>query len=162
VQCGKVGQYFLYFSTVISSTLLPFVVSQKLATSYGDWIKMMRPYFFLILSGAVFLAIFGIVIYTSIFGSSFSGMQELMLILLPGYVCLGMLTLTNAIYIGNGNISRIFKGDVFGFLFVLVLDMIFVKSCGAKAAALISSLGYILVFLYLWRDVKSQFGVIRR
>jgi O-antigen/teichoic acid export membrane protein len=92
-----------------------------------------------------------------IFGSEFSGMYNLMVILLPGYVCLGVMTLMNSIYIGKGNIRRIFFGDMLGLVFVFVLNRLFVPEYGAMAAAMISSLAYCLVFLYLYIGFKKQF-----
>ena len=157
VQCGKIGQYFLYFSTIISSTVLPFVISKNLGNSFSEWKKFMRPYIFLIFIFAVFIALFGKWIFPFLFGKAFNEMIEYMIILLPGYVCLGILTLVNAIYLGKGNIKKIFKGDVMGMLIVLILDSIFVPQYGAKGAAIISSATYIWVFIYLWIDLKNQF-----
>ena len=160
IQCGKIGQYFLYFSSVISSTLLPFIADKKNAVSYHDWQKIIRPYVSLILLGAIALALFGPILYTFLFGYEFYAMQPIMLILLPGYTCLGFLTLMNAIYIGNGNVERIFKGDLIGFLLVLLFDAFFVKEYGVKAAAIISSLAYILVCSYLYVGLRNQFKKI--
>ena len=46
-----------------------------------------------------------------------------MIILLPGYVCLGMLTLINAVYISRGNIRYLFWGDLGGLVLLLLLDL---------------------------------------
>ena len=86
-------------------------------------------------------------------------MNNLMLILLPGYVCLAILTLMNAIYIGKGNIKKIFKGDLMGLIIVFSFDSFLVPEYGAKAAAVISSVAYCMVFLYLWHGLKNQFSV---
>ena len=159
IQCGKIGQYFLYFSTIISSTILPFVISKNLGNSFIEWKKMMKPYIFLICFCAVLIALFGRWIFPLIFGPAFNEMIVYMLILLPGYVCLGLLTLVNAIYLGKGNIKKIFKGDVMGMLIVLILDSILVPKYGVIAAAIISSVTYVWVFIYLWVDLKHQFKI---
>lgn len=159
VQCGKLGQYFIYFSSVISSTLLPFISSGKIGSSYDEWKKFMTPYILLIITGAILMALSGNFIYPLIFGIEFSEMNNFMLIFLPGFVCLGILTLINAVYIGKGNIRRIFRGDLIGMLSVLALDIIFIPTYGAKAAAIISSFCYCMVFLYLLQDLKKQFPV---
>ena len=159
VQCGKIGQYFIYFSSVISSTLLPFISSEKLGSNFNEWKKMMKPYIILVLIGAIILTSFGQIIYPFLFGHEFLEMNNLMLILLPGYVCLAILTLMNAIYIGKGNIKKIFKGDLMGLIIVLSFDSFLVPEYGAKAAAVISSVAYCMVFLYLWHGLKNQFSV---
>jgi O-antigen/teichoic acid export membrane protein len=157
VQCGKVGQYFIYFSSVISSTLLPFLSSEKITTSYHEWKQLIKPYFILIITGAVILISTGKYIYPFVFGSDFNEMSNYMIILLPGFVCLGLLTLINAVYLSKGNVKRIFKGDIIGFFVVLVADTFLVPEYGVYAAAIVSSISYVIVFLYLWKDVEKQF-----
>jgi O-antigen/teichoic acid export membrane protein len=53
VQCGKIGQYFLYFTSIISSTLLPFIASESIGSSYIEWKKIMKPYILLISAAAL-------------------------------------------------------------------------------------------------------------
>ena len=158
VQCGKVGQYFIYFSSVISSTLLPFLSSEKITSSYHEWKQLIKPYFLLIIIGAFILIFSGKYIYPIVFGKDFSEMANYMIILLPGFVCLGLLTLINAVYLSKGNVNRIFKGDLIGFIIVLIADTFLVPQYGVYAAAIVSSISYIIVFLYLWKDVRKQFN----
>ena len=158
VQCGKVGQYFIYFSSVISSTLLPFLSSEKITSSYQEWKQLIKPYFILIITGAVILISSGKYIYPFVFGKDFNEMSHYMIILLPGFVCLGLLTLVNAVYLSKGNVKKIFKGDIIGFFIVLVADTFLVPQYGVYAAAIVSSISYVIVFLYLWKDVRNQFN----
>ena len=159
VQCGKIGQYFLYFSSVISSTLLPFISSETVGSSFIEWRKMMMPYIMLLCAGALLIALFGKSCFPLFFGNEFNEMYSFMIILLPGFVCLGMLTLINAVYIGKGNIRKIFLGDMFGLILVTGLDGWLVPQYGAYAAAIISSAAYCLVFLYLLTGFKKQFSL---
>ncbi len=157
VQCGKVGQYFIYFSSIISSTMLPFITSENIGSSFSVWFKFIRPYLMLILAGAIVLAVAGSFLYPFVFGKDFSAMNNMMLILLPGFVGLGILTLVNAIYLGKGNIKAIFIGDFSGMLFVLIFDAIFIPKYGVMAAAIISSAAYLLLCCYLLFNLKKQF-----
>jgi len=159
VQCGKIGQYFLYFSSIISSTLLPFISTETVGASFYEWKKMMKPYIGLLVGAALAIAASGAYLFPLLFGEDFNEMYKLMLILLPGFVCLGVLTLLNAVYIGKGNIRRIFLGDLMGLALVLVFDIIFVPTHGAYAAAVISSAAYCLVFLFLLSSFKKQFSL---
>ncbi len=159
VQCGKIGQYFLYFSSVISSTLLPFISTETVGASYDEWKKMMKPYILLICLAAIGIAATGHFLFPAIFGKDFGDMYPLMLILLPGFVCLGVLTLLNAVYIGKGNIRMIFTGDMIGLVLVLLFDSLFVPTYGATAAAIISSVSYCMVFLFLLNSFKKQFSL---
>jgi O-antigen/teichoic acid export membrane protein len=157
VQCGKVGQYFIYFSSVISSTLLPFIASEKIGNNFKDWFKLVKPYFIMIIAGAFLLIAVGSFLYPLVFGEEFKTMDSLMKILLPGYVGLGVLTLVNAIYLAKGNIKAIFIGDFTGMVLVWLLDAIFVPYYGMYAAALISSAAYLLLCFYLLFNLKKQF-----
>jgi len=157
VQCGKVGQYFIYFSSVISSTLLPFIASENVGSSYKEWFKLVRPYFILIFIGALVLITIGSFLYPFVFGNDFKSMNDLMRILLPGYVGLGILTLVNAIYLGKGNVKAIFIGDLSGMILVWILDALFVPTYGVYAAAIISSSAYMLLCFYLLYNLKKQF-----
>jgi O-antigen/teichoic acid export membrane protein len=155
VQCGKVGQYFLYFSSIVSTTILPFMQSEGLGSSWKSWLQLIKPYAGLIILVAVGIALTGHWIFPWVFGPLFDDMYGFMLILLPGYVCLGMLTLLNAIYMAKGKIKRIFIGDLGGCVLLLVADSFLVPVYGAYAAAWISSIAYCLAFLYLLAGVKN-------
>jgi O-antigen/teichoic acid export membrane protein len=159
VQCGKIGQYFLYFSSIISSTLLPFISTETVGASYTEWKKMMKPYILLICLVATGIAVTGKYIFPLIFGNDFNEMYYLMLILLPGFVCLGMLTLLNVVYIGKGNIGKIFLGDLTGLILVIGFDSWLVPRYGAFAAAIVSSVAYCMLFLYLLSSFKKQFSL---
>jgi O-antigen/teichoic acid export membrane protein len=157
VQCGKIGQYFIYFSSIISSTLLPFISTEKIGSDYIAWKKMIKPYILLICISALILIGIGDVIYPLIFGASFGEMYQLMYILMPGFVGLGLLTLINAIYINNKNIKKIFIGDFLGLCLVFSLDWWLIPKYGVYSAAIISSSAYVFVFLFLLFDLKKQF-----
>ncbi len=159
VQCGKIGQYFLYFSSVISSTLLPFIAAETIGKSYLEWRKMMRPYIVLLSAGAIAIALVGKQLFPLLFGKDFTQMYTYMMILLPGFVCLGILTLINAIYIGKGNIRKILTGDIMALILVMVLDTWLVPAYGAAAAAIISSVAYCMLLLYLLTGFKKQFSL---
>ena len=159
VQCGKIGQYFLYFSSIISSTLLPFISAETVGASFTEWKKMMKPYIILLCIAAVIIALTGNYFFPLLFGNDFTEMHSLMLILLPGFVCLGMLTLLNAVYIGKGNIRRMLFGDLIGLGLVLLFDALLIPKYGAYAAAIISSSAYCLVFLFLLSSFKKQFSL---
>jgi O-antigen/teichoic acid export membrane protein len=158
VQCGKVGQYFIYFSSVISSTLIPFIASEELAKSYSDWLKLIRPYVFIIVTGAVLVCLTGPWLFPLVFGSAFDSMHSYMNILMPGYVCLGILTLMNAVYLGKGDVRTIFRGDLMALILLLLLDLFLVPRFGVMMAATVSSVCSFLLCLYLWIQLRKHFN----
>lgn len=157
VQCGKIGQYFIYFSTIISGTMIPFIANETEQMSYKDWRSIMKPYLALLVLAALAIVATGKFIFPFLFGEGFEQMYYIMLILLPGYVGLGLLTLINAVYIGKGNLKRILIGDVAGLILVTSLDILLIPVYGVYAAAAISSGCYILAFLFLFIRLRKQF-----
>ena len=158
VQCGKVGQYFIYFSSVISSTLIPFIASEELAKTYSGWLKLMRPYVLIIVTGAILVCLTGPWLFPLVFGEAFQSMHKYMNILMPGYVCLGILTLMNAVYLGKGDVRTIFRGDLMALLLLLLLDVFLVPRFGVMMAAMVSSVCSFLLCLYLWIHLRKHFN----
>lgn len=158
VQCGKLGQYFLYFSSAISSTLIPFIAAESIGHSLKEWTTLMRPYILLLCVAAVGLAVSGPFVFPLLFGDGFSDMHRFMWILLPGFVCLGGLTLLNAMYLGKGNIRRIVIGDLSALLLLTVTDSFIVPHFGAIGAAWVSSILYCLLFIYLLAGFRKLFA----
>jgi O-antigen/teichoic acid export membrane protein len=157
IQCGKMGQYFIYFSSILSTSILPYLSSGKNEMSIRQWKKIMTPYIGIIILSAIVLFFTGSFIYPFVFGNGFGEMNHFMQILMPGYVCLGILTLLNSVYIGNKNVKKIFTGDLLGLLFIISMNLIFAPIYGVEAIATISSIAYCLLCIYLFAGFKKQF-----
>ncbi len=158
VQCGKIGQYFLYLPTIVSSTLLPYYVKNDQQLSFAHWKKMVQPYIYILLFTVAVLAIGGSYIFPFLFGKEFGAMYTFMIILLPGFFALGILTLVNTVFFSKKNLITIIIGDIIGLFLIIVLDFIFVPKYGALAAAIISSFSYIATLGYLLVHLKKQFS----
>ncbi len=157
IQCGKMGQYFIYFSSIVTTSILPYLSNGKNDLSMQQWKKIMFPYIALIILSAIVLFFTGTFVYPFVFGNGFHGMNNLMQILMPGYVCLGVLTLLNSVYIGKKNVHKIFIGDLFGLLFIISMDVIFAPKYGVQSIAVISSIAYCFLCIYLFVGFKKQF-----
>ena len=157
VQCGKIGQYFIYLPSIITSTLLPYISSQEVAKDYDSWKKIFNPFFKILIIASILILFLGKYLYPLLFGSEFTEMNTYMVILIPGFMGLSLLTLFNSIYIGKGNIKKILIGDAIGLTLVFSLDVFFIPNNGAIGAAIVSSTAYMIVAFYLWYDLKNQF-----
>ncbi len=157
IQCGKIGQYFIYFTSIVSSSIIPYLSSEKKELSFRQWKRITAPYILLMIFSSIILFFTGKFIYPFVFGNGFNEMNSIMQILLPGYLCLGILTLLNSVYIGNKNVRRIFWGDFIGLLFIIVLDYFFAPIYGVKGITIISSLAYCFLCIYLFIGFKKQF-----
>lgn len=156
VQCGKIGQYFIYFSSAVNAVLIP-ALSTGGKNIIKKWMKFILPYMIVMVFAALILLFFGNYLYVFLFGKSFSMMYSLMLFFLPGFFCLGVLTLLNAVFIARGKIIKMLIGDLIGLLLLIILDIFLVPNFGIQTAALCSSICYASVMFYLMFEIKKQF-----
>jgi O-antigen/teichoic acid export membrane protein len=136
---------------------LPYISSQEVVKDYDSWKKIFNPFLKILIIVSIILLLLGKYLYPLLLGSEFTEMNSYMVILIPGFMGLSLLTLFNSIYIGKGNIKKILIGDTIGLTLVFSLDVFFIPNNGAIAAAIISSIAYMIVAFYLWYDLKNQF-----
>jgi O-antigen/teichoic acid export membrane protein len=156
VQCGKMGQYFLLFASMISVTLLPFISEHKQVNQHNSWFSVLRPYVIIMVAIAFCILIAGKFLFPLLFGNAFTEMHQIMNILLPGYLALGLLTLLNAFYIGKGMLKRMIIGDICGLIVLLLLNLFYSRNGNVFVMAIISSSCYIGLFLFMFYGVKKR------
>lgn len=156
VQCGKMGQYFLLFASMISVTLLPFISEHKQVNQHNSWFSVLRPYVIIMVAIAFCILIAGKFLFPLLFGNAFTEMHQIMNILLPGYLALGLLTLLNAFYIGKGMLKRMIIGDICGLIVLLLLNLFYSRNGNVFVIAIISSSCYIGLFLFMFYGVKKR------
>jgi O-antigen/teichoic acid export membrane protein len=93
-----------------------------------------------------------------VFGVSFSGMYQPFLLLVPGILSLsGLFTLT-AYFAGKNQIKTNITGSVYALIVILAGNIIFIPKYGINAAALISSIAYIIYQGYILFVFKKEFN----
>lgn len=158
VQCGKIGQYFLYFSSLIGSTLLPYLSGRNPETGLRPIFQTVRPLLPIVFVSALLLALTGPWLFPLLFGPAYAGMYPYLMLMLPGYLLLSVSTLINVVYLSRGKTGRMFRADLLGLLLLVVLDGWLVPRFGAEAAAGVSSVCYAAVFVYLWMDFRQEWN----
>jgi len=156
VQCGKIGQYFLLFASMISSMLLPFISVTSASPEQSTWYSILKPYIWLMSLTALGIGISGSFIFPFFFGSEFEEMHQIMNILLPGYLALAMLTFLNAFYIGKGKLKRMILGDCLGLVILLLMNMMLSKNGNVVTIAWISTSCYVGLFFFMLYGVKKR------
>ena len=158
VQCGKIGQYFLLFASLVSSSFIPFISEEKESQNNKDWQKILFPYALLMVIMAFLIFILGKWIFPWLFGPAFETMYKLMNILLPGYLALGFLTLLNAFYIGRKKINRMLIGDAIGLAIILAINLLLLKYKNIEWIATTSTCCFFLLFLFMGVGIKKRLG----
>jgi len=91
------------------------------------------------------------------FGAKYEDATSLYYWLLPGILCLGLLTILSHHFAGRGYPVQAMAIWIFGLALNIVLNLIFLPGRGAWVAALTSSVTYaILLALHMWLFVKES------
>ena len=153
IQASKIGQLILVIPQVLASAVFPQIASGKLQADVSSVIiKLLRIFiqFFSVLFIFVFLT--GHWLFIFVFGQSFDKMQQPLLILLPGILCLSALSLLSAYFGGKGDLKVNMKGAVYGLMVVVAGNVLLLKYYTIEIAAIVSSAGYIVNFAYSYRN----------
>ncbi|MBL0184066.1 MAG: polysaccharide biosynthesis C-terminal domain-containing protein [Chitinophagaceae bacterium] len=118
-----------------------------------------RCLFFIYGIACLLLALTGHWLFPFVFGDSFSAMYQPFLLLIPGILSLsGLFTLT-AYFAGKNQIKTNIIGSIYALLVILAGDMIFIPLFGINAAALVSSMGYMVYQAYIIVVFKKEFKI---
>ena len=96
-------------------------------------------------------------LFPFIFGNSFSGMYQPFLLLVPGILSLSCLYAITAYYAGKNRMMVNIKGSVLALIVIVAANRIFTPVYGINAAALISSIGYIIYQVYVLSVFKKEY-----
>lgn len=108
-----------------------------------------RTVFWLYVLACLLLVIMGKWLFPFIFGKDFVEMYQPFVLLIPGILSLsGLFTLT-AYYAGKNRMKVNIIGSFLALVVIIVGDSIFIPAYGINAAALMSSIGYIVYQLYV-------------
>jgi O-antigen/teichoic acid export membrane protein len=150
IQVSKLGQMLLVIPTIIASVVLP-----ETAANAGTATEMKRNIMQLgkmttILYVGLFLAIAltGQSVFPFVFGPTFRLMYIPFLLLLPGIWSLSNLYILSAYFSGINQVKVNVQGAVVALLVILAGDFLFIPRYGIPAAALVSTVGYSVNFIY--------------
>jgi O-antigen/teichoic acid export membrane protein len=145
IQVSKLGQMMLIVPQIIASVVFPQTASGIERQRLSNSIMVMARLF-----SQLFLGVFIVVILTGhyffiyVFGASFNKMQLPMLIIIPGIFSLSVLALLSAYFSGVGKLKVNVQGTIFALVVMVLGDFLFVPRFGIVAAALVSTVSYII------------------
>lgn len=158
LQTSKLNQLILLVPALISFTLFPLIVSQLHEEKMVEAkvVKLSSIYFYI--GSAICIGIFsiGFWILPILYGQSFYKMYPLFLLLSPGMLLLAASYPFNAFFSGKNLIKINIKATIIAIIVMLVADFILIPRFGIYGAAIGSSLGYSLYFIYLLLIFKKN------
>jgi O-antigen/teichoic acid export membrane protein len=143
IQASKIGQVFLVIPSIISTTLFPMMASGMLKTPVKNILSLTRSLLFFSSIPAIILLITGKWLFPYILGSSFELMYSPFVLLIPGLLAFCLICPITAYFGGRKILYVNFVSLLIAVVIVVVLDALTIPVYGIKAAAIVSSLGYL-------------------
>ena len=141
--------FALILPTSIGALLLPSVVRAPRPTA--EMLRVLRPAGLLTAGMALGMLVFGHWAIVLLFGRAFEAAYPALLLLLPGFACLSLLSLIGQYFASRGFPFFLSSYWLLGFATNLSLNLLLIPRFGFMAAAASSSVAYALVFGLLLR-----------
>ena len=149
IQVSKVAHMFLILPGIMAGSLFPLIAGDHIKKAESALKVISRSIFFLYLLGCGILIMVGNWLFPFVFGKSFSGMYLPFLFLIPGILALSMVSTLAAYFSGKNKVSVNLKGSLIALIIIITGDALLIPVYGIKAAAAVSSLGYIVYNIYV-------------
>lgn len=152
IQASKLGQLLLVLPQIFASVIFPQTASGQLRSNVNQSILVLFRVFLLVFIIIIlFIAVVGNWLFPFVFGHSFNNITIPLLLLLPGIFGIAVLVLLSAYFSGKGKVGINLKGAGLALIVVIIGDIIFIPKYGIYAAAVVSTIGYLVNLCYaLW------------
>ena len=142
IQVSKMGQMLLLIPAMIATVIFPFTSGGNKKEMALQTIRVSRILILIFFIAALIIGTTGYWVFPWLFGKAFDQMYLPMLLLLPGILCLTILTTVSAYLDGIKKIWLAVAANSAALILIIIADYIFIPQYGIKAAATVSSLGY--------------------
>ena len=158
IQVSKIIQWLLLIPLMISSVLFPITAGGQNEGMLNKIIILSRVLFWLYLGGSIIIALTGYWAFVWLFGSTYVYVYPLFLLHVPGLIALAALYPVSAYYAGIRRVDINLQGSFLALLAIIMLNVLLTPRYGIYAASIVSSVGYIVYFIFSFRKLKSIGG----
>lgn len=159
IQVSKLGQVLLFLPGFAATSLFPYTAANDTATAAKSLLKVIQVVLLIVLLVAAVPAITGHWLFPFLYGDTFRSMYLPFLLLIPGIAALSVVTLLAAYNAGTNRVTENIKGAALGLLVIAGGDWWLIPRFGIAAAAVVSSVGYVVYMLYLLTGFSKHTGV---
>lgn len=161
IQASKLGQMLLVIPTIISSVVFPHTASAGLDLTEikNDIMRMGRIATLLFSILFLVMILSGKWIFPIVFGHTFQLMYVPFVLLLPGIWALSNLYILSAYFGGVNKVKINVQGACLALLVILAGDVLFIPRYGIFAAAIVSTAGYTINFMYSFFILQKEYPV---
>ncbi|MBA4140232.1 MAG: oligosaccharide flippase family protein [Segetibacter sp.] len=157
IQISRLGQMLLVIPSIISSVVFPHTAAGTQRTEIRENIlRIGRVTSLLYIILFVLILVSGNWMFPLVFGNTYQLMYLPFLILLPGIWALSNLYILSAYYGGVNKVKVNVQGAFIALIVILTGDFLLIPKGGIIAAALVSTLGYLVNFLYSFLMLKNE------
>ncbi|MBK8089653.1 MAG: oligosaccharide flippase family protein [Chitinophagaceae bacterium] len=162
IQACKLAQLFFVIPSILAGVVFPMTASGR-KIEVNETIQLLSRGMILVYGLAcVALVSIGYWLFPFVFGETFNNMFWPFLLLVPAILSYSVIHLLAAYFGGKKVLSIGFWGNVLTLAFIIAGDILFIPSYGIKAAAIVSSSGYIFLLCFMImahiREYKSSFS----
>lgn len=149
IQVSKIAQVFFILPGILAGTVFPLTAGGQRQYVNDMLATISRLIFMFYIFCCGILALTGYWLFPALFGESFKNMYVPFLLLIPGILALSTLYTLTAYYAGKNKISINIKGASIALAFMIIADLFFIPKYGIIAAAIVSSMSYLLYHIYV-------------
>ncbi|MDB5275760.1 MAG: hypothetical protein JWR61_715 [Ferruginibacter sp.] len=158
IQVSKFGQLLILVPSIIGSLVFPYSAGSSDAMSVNKVQQLCRAITFIFFPVTLVIVLTGYWVLPWVFGDGFNLMYVALLLYMPGFFALSIVTVLAA-HLGG---RRMLKANLMAALVALIVvvagDVLAIPSYGINAAAAASSIGYIACCVYLVWLFKVKFN----
>jgi len=157
IQVSKLGQLLVLLPSVVAAVVFPYAAGAQQEESYLGKTQ----FFCRVITGCfifftLFIAVTGYWLFPLLFGPGFTAMYPALLLYLPGFFALCIITVLAAYLAGAGLIKINLAASAFALIVVIAGDIALIPYFGINGAAVASSIAYFVCMVYLLWYAKTK------
>lgn len=159
IQVSKLVHLFFIMPTILASAVFPITAGGGKEAIDKLLTLLSRSIFLLYLLACAFLALTGKWLFPFVFGESFTAMYQPFVWMIPGILSLSSIFTFTAYFAGKNRVKVNIIGSVYALIVIVTGDILFIPQYGMEAAAIISSIGYIVYQVYIIAVFKKEYQI---
>ena len=159
IQVSKIAQLLFVLPGIVSSAVFPRTASGQREEVFNMLETITKS--ILLFTGFVcaVLAVSGKWLFPFVFGSTFENMYVPFVLLIPGILAFAALNPLVAYYSGKNKLRINLQGSVLALVLITTGDALFIPRYGIAAAALVSTVGYMVYYGYMLLMFKLEYHI---
>lgn len=149
IQACKLAQLFFVVPAILAGVIFPLTASGRKEETNKNLLVLSRGLIIIYGIACLLLILLGYWIFPFIFGETFSKMYLPFVMLTPAILSYSVIHLLAAYFSGKKILNIGFWGNVLTLILIVLGDIIFIPAYGIIAAAIVSSIGYLFLMVFM-------------